>query len=204
MTTKNKRRKSIIISIFIGLGLWLITLFVTLSWFQNQYIKGFTEHNPSFLNVSYTDLWFEALLTHLPAKKGKARIIQLWKPGCLCNRFARPHSLAAVELSKTLGYEHITIIPAEYESKIDSLQTLNPDTKMIALDQSLLSAWPSSPSVLIEGESNLLMYIGPLGFGTFCNQATTSAIETQLSGIASNQIRPFYNLVGKGCFCSWE
>ncbi|GAA6133488.1 hypothetical protein NBRC116188_02770 [Oceaniserpentilla sp. 4NH20-0058] len=204
MSIENKPRRSIIISIFIGLGIWLIALFVTLSWFQNQYIKSFTDHNPNFLNVSFTDLWFETLLTHLPAKKSKARIIQLWKPDCLCNRFARPHSLAAVELTKALGYEHITIIPAEYESRISSFQALNPDTQMMVIDSSLLDTWPSAPSVLIEGSFNQLVYIGPLGFGTFCNQATTSAIETQLTGIANNQVRPFYNLVGKGCFCNWE
>lgn len=204
MTLSKAPANTIIISVLIGICLWLVVMFVALSWFQNTYVKGFTDHHPQFLQAKHTEQWFHRLLSHLPAKQAKARVIQLWRPDCLCNRFARPHALKAMELSKSLGYEHITLIPKNHESNAESLQELNPDTRIVILDSNLLKVWPASPSVLIEGPLSQLMYIGPLGFGTFCNQATTSAIDSQLSGIAKDLSRPYYNQIGKGCFCAWN
>ena len=197
-------RPKIIIGVFFALAAWLIFIFIALTWFQNTYVHSFTFNNPQFLKSSYTEKWFTSLLGQLPPKRSEARVIQLWQPDCLCNRFARPHALKAMELSKELGYEHLTLIPKGEKSTIQQLQTLNPNTQVLEIPPKILETWPSSPSVLIEGNNQQLMYIGPLGFGTFCNQATTSAIDSQLSGIANGVSRPFYNQIGQGCFCSWD
>jgi len=194
----------VIFSVVIGLGLWLILLFIALAWFQNNYVQSFTAQQPKFLQAQYAEQWFKELLVHLPKKQSSARVIQFWKPGCLCNRFARPHALKATELANKLGYEHITLIPSSSAAVASELQALNPDTHIIALASSLLNDWPTSPSVLIEGPLSQLLYMGPLGFGSFCNEATTSVIDSQLNGISTGVTRPFFNQIGKGCFCPWN
>jgi len=204
MNAHSPRSRKVIISIFIGLGIWLFILFWALSWFQNSYVRGFTEHHPKFLQAQYSEHWFKQLIHHLPNKQADARLIQFWQPDCLCNRFARPHAINAMGLTQQLNYEHITLIPNSYQSQLKSLQSLNPNTQVIAIDPSILPIWPASPSVLIEDSKDQLMYFGPLGFGSFCNEASTNIIEAQLKGIANGTSRPFYNQVGKGCFCQWH
>lgn len=204
MSTLRPHSKPIVFSIVVGLACWLIIMFVLLSWFQSNYVHSFTFNNPKFLHASYTEKWFKSLLLQLPDKKTAARVIQFWQPDCLCNRFARPHSLKTLALSKALGYEHITVIPSSYKSQSIKLKSLNPDTQIVFAAQDQLDAWPAAPSVLIEGKAEELLYFGPFGYGSFCNQASTSVIETQLSGVESQFSRPFYNQIGQGCFCNWE
>jgi hypothetical protein len=203
MSPSKPSSNTLVISIFVALGLWLMTVLIALSWFQSRYIHEFTQQQPSFLQASYTEQWFNQLLTHLPPKTKPARVIQLWLPDCLCNRFARPHALKAMDVSDTLNYEHITLIPNEYAQELPQLQALNPQTQIVDIDTGLLKEWPANPSVLIEGPLSQLLYIGPLGFGAFCSQATTSVIESQLLGVAEQTSRAFYNQVGQGCFCQW-
>jgi hypothetical protein len=203
MSQSKPSSNTVVISIFVALGIWLITVLVALSWFQSRYINEFSHQQPDFLQASYTEQWFQQLLSHLPDKTKQARVIQLWLPDCLCNRFARPHAIKAMEVSQTLGYEHITLIPSRYADQQDQLQALNPQTQIIPIDPKILKSWPANPSVLIEGPLSQLLYIGPLGFGAFCSQATTSAIESQLLGVANHTSRAFYNQVGQGCFCQW-
>lgn len=190
--------------IMAGLGVWLACLLALASWYQAHYIHGFTDHNPKFLNADHNDQWFENLITQLPPKTSQGRVIQFWQPKCLCNRFALPHSLKNTQIARSLGVEHITIIPSRYQSDIPTLQALNPNTQLITLDEKQLSDWPASPSVLIEGPFSQLLYIGPLGYGAFCSQASTGVIEQQLIHMDKGTIRPFHNVVGKGCFCPWN
>lgn len=183
------------------LALWLAALLMFASWFQGRYIHAYTEHTPEFLTASYTDQWFRQLNVLLPPKTTASRVIQFWQPDCLCNRFARHHALSAMTIAKELGIEHITVIPKSTEHLIASLQALNPNTRILALAPNLLTSWPSSPTLLIEDPLAQLLYFGPLGFGAFCSQSSTSVIDSQLR---STHPRPFYNVIGKGCFCPWK
>lgn len=210
--TKNK---TFIFSIMLLLGLWLIALLFVASWFQRHYIHSFTEQQPEFLQADYTDQWFAKLQQHLPPKKSAIRVIQFWQPDCLCNRFARPHAIATQHTSKSLAIEHLTLIPSSHKGQLTHLQSLNPDTRLITLDKSLMNSWPASPSVFVEGPLNTVQYFGPLGFGAFCSQASTGIIENQLlildkgltKQLSNTQQAPsssgFYNVIGKGCFCPW-
>ena len=123
---------------------------------------------------------------------------------CLCNRFARRHALSAMQTAKKLGIEHITVIPQSAQHMMASLQSLNPDTTIISLASSKLSQWPATPSLLIEGPLAKLKYFGPLGFGAFCSQDNTSIIDSQLAKLQNSQPRPFFNVIGSGCFCPWK
>jgi hypothetical protein len=183
------------------LALWLAALLVFASWFQGRYIHAYTAQSPEFLKASYTDQWFRQLNVFLPPKKTASRVIQFWQPDCLCNRFARRHALSAMAIAKTLNIEHFTVIPHSAKHTMASLQALNPDTQIIALAHDALSNWPSSPTLLIEDPLAQLLYFGPLGFGAFCSQSSTSIIDDQLR---SAHPRPFYNVIGKGCFCPWK
>ena len=187
-----------------ALALWLLALLVFASWYQARYIKSFTEDSPTFLQADQTEKWFAKLTPVLPQKTTLSRVIQFWQPDCLCNRFARPHALSATILAKELGIEHITVIPNRSLQEVHSLQALNPDTKIISLDTSLMKHWPASPSLLIEDPLARLIYFGPLGFGAFCGQASTSVINSQMLKLQESKAKPFFNIIGKGCFCHWK
>lgn len=187
-----------------ALALWLVALLVFASWYQARYIKSFTQDSAIFLEAEETKKWFATLTLHLPSKSTPSRVIQFWQPDCLCNRFARPHAISAINLAKELGIEHITLIPNRSLQEVHSLQALNPDTKIISLDSSLLEHWPSSPSLLLEDPLTRLIYFGPLGFGAFCGQASTSVINSQMLKLQESKAKPFFNIIGKGCFCPWK
>lgn len=199
-----RKRPLFTLAIFALLGIWLVILLVVASWYQSNYIVSFTDSTPRFLDAQDTDAWAEALNQQLPPIKGKGRIIQLWKPDCLCNRFARPHALKAVELAQKEGLEHLTIIPDATAQKVEELARLNPNTRVISLDTHVQGHWPNAPTVLYQTAAGQLMYFGPLGFGAFCSQSSASAIEQQVNNSLQGNSKPFYNVLGKGCFCSWN
>jgi len=87
---------------------------------------------------------------------------------------------------------------------IDSLQSLNPDTHLIAIDSNMLAEWPATPTLFIESPLSKLIYFGPIGFGAFCSQDNTRIIDGQLEKLKGNQPRPFFNVIGSGCFCPWK
>jgi len=196
--------KKFILGIMIILALWLAALLMFASWFQGRYIQAYTQQTPQFLQASFTDHWFSQLSPLLPAKSGSSRVIQFWQPDCLCNRFARRHALSAMKIAKKLNIEHITIIPQSAKHMQASLQSLNPDTHIITLAPHKLANWPASPTLLIEDPLARLVYFGPLGFGAFCSQSSTSIIDTQLKKLQQGSPRPFFNVIGKGCFCPWK
>ena len=201
---KAGKRPLFTLAIFALLGIWLVILLVVASWYQSNYIVSFTDNTPHFLDAQATDAWALALNQQLPAITGKGRIIQLWKPDCLCNRFARPHALKTVELAQTAGLEHLTIIPNATPQKVEELAHLNPNTRVISLNTDALDRWPNAPTVLYQSAIGQLMYFGPLGFGAFCSQSSASAIEQQVNNSLQGNSKPFYNVLGKGCFCSWN
>ncbi len=196
--------KKIILSFMGILALWLAALLMFASWFQSQYIHAYTQNNPDFLQASFTEQWFAEFSPLLPKKRGASRVVQLWQPDCLCNRFARRHALSATKTAKRLNIEHITVIPQSAQHMMASLQSLNPDTTIIVLDPKKLTLWPASPTLLIEDPLANLAYFGPLGFGAFCSQDNTSIIDSQLAKLQNSQARPFFNVIGSGCFCPWK
>lgn len=186
------------------LAIWLILLFIGVSWFQQSYIKHFTQEQPEFLDADFSQAWLKSLIKILPPKQTKHRVIQFWQPECLCNRFARPHALQGISLAKQSQIEHITVISDSFINEKARLQALNPDTQVISLNPNALQYWPVSPSVVLEHDILGLSYFGPLGFGAFCSQASTSIIEQQMLALDQPNSKPFFNVVGKGCFCPWK
>lgn len=201
----SKLQKShLIIGIMAILAIWLLLLMAAISWFQQGYIKNFTQDQGEFLNADFSNDWLQSLTQLLPPKSSRHRIIQLWQPDCLCNRFARTHAIQALHLAKQMQIEHITVIPSSAIDAQAELQALNPDTRVISLDPAVLTQWPASPSIFLEHASLGLIYFGPLGFGAFCSQASTSLIEQQMRSLDKSTAKPFYNVIGKGCFCPWK
>lgn len=199
-----KKKSSFILFIMAGLAIWLTCLLTLASWYQNNYIHSFTQMSPEFLDSKFTDAWFKKLLKQLPEKSTHKRIIQLWNPDCLCNRFAQRHALNGIETAKLSNTEHITLLPNASRDTVAELQALNPDTKVLTLKTDSLERWPASPSVVIEGGLNQLLYFGPLGFGAFCSQPSTGLIGQFLESDNQANPKPFYNVIGKGCFCNWQ
>jgi hypothetical protein len=198
-------RPTVILSIMALLGLWLIGLLALTSWYQSNYIQTFTQNSPKFLNSQYTEAWFKQLNTLLPQKNTKTRVIQLWKPDCICNRFAKRHSLNTIKTSKDLNVDHITLIPDATAEQVSKLQQLNPDTKIMTLTSNSIETWPASPSLFVETDLAKVQYFGPLGFGAFCGESSSSIIDQQLmiAQSADKPTTPFHNVIGKGCFCQW-
>ena len=203
-TNKASKPPKYVLSIMLALGIWLICLLALASWYQANYIQNFTERSPKFLDSQYTEGWIKDLSALLPVKTSTTRVIQFWKPNCLCNRFAQRHALNAIKVSSTLNIEHITVIPNANKAAMAELQQLNPDTKIITLKSSSLEHWPASPSVVVEGPFNQPLYFGPLGFGAFCSQSSSDVIEQQLRSRNIESLNPFFNVIGKGCFCAWS
>lgn len=197
-------KRNLIIGIMAILAIWLMLLLIGVSWFQQGYIKQFTQEQPEFLDADFSQAWLKSLIKILPPKHSKHRIIQFWQPDCLCNRFARPHALQGILLAKQSNIEHITVISNSFINEKDKLQALNPDTQVISIDPNSLQYWPASPSIVLEHDLLGLTYFGPLGFGAFCSQASTSIIEQQILALDHPYTKPFYNVIGKGCFCPWK
>ena len=188
------------------LGSWLVGLLAISIWFQSQYVKPFAVQ-PTFLQTDQTQVWFESLSDTFPQLapyKDQAKVIQFWQPDCLCNQFARPHALSAQTVSKEQNLLHITLVPARFEGELEALKSLNPETLIMAVDTNLLPHIPNSPSLVIEKAQGDIHYFGPLGFGAFCGQASTSVIDRQLNSLSSDDAQPFFNVIGKGCFCPWQ
>jgi hypothetical protein len=199
-------RPTVILSIMALLGLWLIGLLALASWYQSNYIQTFTKISPNFLNSQYTETWFKQLSTLLPAKNTATRVIQLWKPDCICNRFAQRHSLNTIKTSKDLKVDHITLIPDATTEQVEKLQQLNPDTKVMTLPSDSIRNWPASPSLFVESGFAKVQYFGPLGYGAFCGESSSNIIDQQLiyAQTAGKPTTPFFNVIGKGCFCRWS
>jgi len=197
-------RKHLAKGFMLLLAVWLVVLFLLVSYFQDQYVKAFTHNSSEFLNADFSEQWLNQLTPLLPTKNTQLRIIQLWVPGCLCNRFARPHAAQTVAMAKQKGIEHITLIPKEYESQLAKLQQLNPDSQIMTIPRNALASWPNSPSTILQGPLEQLLYFGPLGYGAFCSQPNTSELATQIRAAENNQFRPFFNVIGQGCFCPFE
>lgn len=201
--TSNTRNSLIVLAV---LGSWLMGLLAISLWFQNQYVKPFAEQS-TFIQTQQTQLWYENLPTIFPQLApyaGQAKVIQFWQPDCLCNQFARPHALTAQAVSSEQNLLHITLIPQRFSEQLDALASLNPDTIVLAVNTNQLEHVPSSPSVVIEKGNGDIHYFGPLGFGAFCSQASTSVIERQLVNLNQETAQPFFNVIGKGCFCTWR
>lgn len=199
-----QHKRNLVIAVMSILAIWLVLLFAGVSWFQQGFIKQFTQDQPEFLNAEFSQVWLQKLSAILPPKTHKHRIIQFWQPNCLCNRFARPHAIQATFLAQQNQVEHITLISDTYLAEKANLQALNPDTQVISISPNTLQHWPVSPSVVLEHDILGLTYIGPLGFGAFCSQASTSIIEQQIIALDNPTTKPFYNVIGKGCFCPWK
>lgn len=200
--SKKNRNSLILLAV---LGTWLMGLLAVSIWFQNQYVQPFTEEK-TFLQADQSQSWYEALADKYPQLapfKGQ-KVIQFWQPDCLCNQFARPHALSAQVLSVEMNIPHITLVPLRFADQIQKLQSLNPDTRIVAVDTALLSHVPNAPSLMIENNLGELHYFGPLGFGAFCSQASTSIIDRQLSSLQKPNGQPFFNVIGQGCFCPWQ
>ncbi len=204
MSNPQVKNKKFTISLMIILAIWLMALLGFASWFQSQYIQSFTSHNPQFLDAQYTESWARQLISLLPPKKTNTRVVQFWMPDCLCNRFAHRHSSKVLDAANKLNVQHITLIPLSAQAQISELQALNPLTEIMVINPDHLNNWPSAPSLLIEGPSQKLAYFGPLGFGAFCSQSSTNIIEIQLNNAITSTAKPFFNVLGKGCFCPWK
>ena len=188
------------------LGSWLVGLLGISIWFQSQYVKPFAVQ-PTFLQTNQTQAWFESLNETYPQLApygGQAKVIQFWQPDCLCNQFARPHALSAQMASKEQNLPHITLVPARFAEQLDTLKALNPETTILAVDTGLLPHIPNAPSLVIEKNDGDIHYFGPLGFGAFCGQASTSVIDRQINSLALDNAQPFFNVIGQGCFCPWQ
>lgn len=186
-----------------AMAIWLILLLLLAAWYQKHYIQSFTQLTPDFLDSQFSEHWLNDLSKLLPTKTTKSRIIQFWQPNCLCNRFAKRHAINTMNTAKDLGVEHITIIPSNTDADIKELQKLNPNTHIIQMSTQQLTHWPAAPSVFIQGALNQLVYFGPLGYGAFCSQSSANVIESQLKLSQKDLSKPFFNVIGKGCFCGW-
>lgn len=204
--TKKSLPNWLIISLF---SIWITATLFGLWWFQQANLKSFI--TPQDDTMFYQPMAIESLFTpylkELPAPlENQQTLIHFWKPDCLCNRVSQRHFS---RLLTNFSAEELRIViiahPDSRDEEIEQLQALNGDRLSITKANNTLRSLPSSPALALINEENKLGYFGPYGFGAFCTSNEEGFLSSIVNQMASDApLNTFTNVIGKGCFCSWQ
>lgn len=184
---------------------WILATLVGLWWFQSTQVKPFIENNDdvAFFQAQSIDKLLQPYLKNTGAPlDGQRTLLHFWRPDCLCNRVSQRHFS---DLVSQYSSEQLRIIiiahPASSDEDINALLKLNGDRfTVIRAEDSLLSL-PSSPSLAIFDDQGEFNYFGAYGFGAFCTVRDDGFLS---SIIDTKKSVSFTNVIGDGCFCSWN
>lgn len=178
-------------------GLW---------WFQQSRIRPFIDtSDPRFFQASEIDRFLQPILNDIRVSDDQVLMLHFWKPDCLCNKISQRHF---TELTHSFSPEelHIVIVahPDTSEQQLDDLKSLNADRLTAIRAPGEFRDLPASPSLSLYG-NNGLAYFGPYGFGAFCNVREEGFLGNIIKGMQiTNDSPAFINVIGDGCFCSWD
>lgn len=206
------KKKSIpnwlIIALF---SIWVVATVLGLWWFQQSKLKAFigSEDDPRFYQPAKINQFIRPYIDHLePALPGQQTLFHFWRSDCLCNRVSQRHFN---RLLQNFNSEELRIViiahPDSTEEDIQRLQQLNGNRLQVIRAQPELKVLPSSPALAILNEQHQLGYFGPYGFGAFCTSNEDdflSSLVRDLSLTDQNEAPTFINVIGEGCFCSWQ
>lgn len=188
---------------------WVVVTLLGLWWFQSNQIKSFIDaaddiayYQPLSIDKIFKP-YLESAGEALPNQK---TLLHFWKPDCLCNRVSQRHFS---DLASEFNNEQLRIIviahPSTSDKALADLIELNGDRLVVLRADASLLNLPSSPSLAIYDDLGQFSYFGAYGFGAFCTVRDDDFLSTLIKKApSSNNGQVFTNVIGDGCFCSWN
>ncbi|MBL4797962.1 MAG: hypothetical protein JKY50_11155 [Oleispira sp.] len=198
----------LIISLF---SFWIIATVLGLWWFQQLKLKAFIDFDddPRYYQPAQISQLLQPYIDQLePALPGQQTLFHFWRSDCICNRISQRHfSRLLNDFDKQALRIVIIAHPNSQTEDIDQLQQLNGDRLQVIRALPELHSLPSSPALAIVSEQQQLGYFGPYGFGAFCTSNEDGFLSTLVKNLSLNKQQEaptFINVIGEGCFCSWQ
>lgn len=192
-------------------SLWIVASALGLWWFQQANLKAFIDFDddPRFYQPGQVSQLLQPYINQLaPALPGQQTLFHFWRSDCICNRISQRHFS---RLLNDFNKQELRIViiahPNSLAKDIDQLQKLNGERLQIIKALPELLTLPSSPALAIISEQQQLGYFGPYGFGVFCTSNEDGFLSSLVRDLSNNkqQAAPtFINVIGEGCFCSWQ
>ncbi|NWB89178.1 thiol-disulfide isomerase [Pseudomonas gingeri] len=175
-----------LLALICAMGLWF-----AYDWFQDRYIRAFSEQTALFAGDSLS----------LPAElagPGPIRLVHFWDPACPCNVGNQQHLGELIERFGPLGVQFYSVqkpgthgqLPATL-SAIKALPGL-PEAEHLTV----------SPAVAIWDRDGKLAYFGPYSQGATCN-SSNSFIEPILQALSEGRAVNATHNMAVGCYCPW-
>lgn len=198
--------------LIIGLfSIWVVATVLGLWWFQQSKLKAFIDYgdDPRFYQPAEIRQFIQPYIDQLdPASAGQQTLFHFWRSDCICNRVSQRHFSRLLNNFDDQALRIVIIAhPDSQDSDINELQQLNGNRLQVVKALPELKALPSSPALAILNDQHQLGYFGPYGFGAFCTSNEDdflSSLVTDLSLSEQNEAPTFINVIGEGCFCSWQ
>ena len=198
----------LIISLF---SFWIIATVLGLWWFQQLKLKAFIDFDddPRYYQPAQISQLLQPYIDQLePALPGQQTLFHFWRSDCICNRISQRHfSRLLNDFDKQALRIVIIAHPNTQAEDIDQLQQLNGDRLQVIKALPELHSLPSSPALAIISEQQQLGYFGPYGFGAFCTSNEDGFLSSLVKDLSLNKQQEaptFINVIGEGCFCSWQ
>lgn len=190
------------------LSLFIIITALSLWWFQQANIKAFIdrEDDSRFFQTHIIDEILQPYLKNsAPAINKQQTLLHFWRPDCLCNRVSQRHLDIILNTFKKDELKVIVIAhPLSTDKEISDLTRLNKGRIEVIRAEPELSILPSSPSLAIYNSENKLTYFGAYGFGAFCTVREDNFLSSLIKKNQLGEKTSFSNVIGDGCFCSWQ
>lgn len=198
--------------LIIGLfSFWIIATVLGLWWFQQSKLKAFIDFDddPRFYQPAQISQFLQPYIDQLePALPGQQTLFHFWRSDCICNRISQRHfSRLLNDFDKQALRIVIIAHPNSQAKDIEQLQQLNGDRLQVIKALPELQSLPSSPALAIISEQQQLGYFGPYGFGAFCTSNEEGFLSSLVKDLSKNEQQEaptFINVIGEGCFCSWQ
>lgn len=205
-------KKSIPNWLIIGLfSVWVIATVLGLWWFQQSKLKAFIDFDddPRFYQPAKINQFIQPYIDQLePALPGQQTLFHFWRSDCICNRVSQRHFSRLLQNFDQQALRIVIIAhPDSQDEDINELQLLNGNRLEVIRALPELKVLPSSPALAILNDQHQLGYFGPYGFGAFCTSNEDdflSSLVTDLSLTDQHEAPTFINVIGEGCFCSWQ
>jgi hypothetical protein len=189
---------------------WIIASALGLWWFQQSNLKAFIgiDDDSRFYQSAQVSQLLQPYIDQLePALTGQQTLFHFWRSDCICNRISQRHFS---RLLRDFNQQELRIIvithPDSLAEDIEQLQRLNGDRLQVIKAPPELQVLPSSPALAIISEQQQLAYFGPYGFGAFCTSNEDGFLSSLVRDLSNNEqpAPTFINVIGEGCFCSWQ
>ncbi|MEK9713118.1 MAG: DUF6436 domain-containing protein [Thalassolituus sp.] len=189
---------------------WLAGSLFGLWYFQQKSIRPFIAQtdSPESRDLTSINRSLEQLLIGAEidiASPGRATLVHLWNPGCLCNNVSARHTQGVLAAFSEEQLQFVMLAPlTAADEELAEARKLNPRAKIIRLTADDGIPLSASPGLAIFSPSGEMAYYGAYGFGALCSLSDDSLFTSMVATLlAGESYGPFMNVAGSGCFCAW-